>query len=182
GRDTLPTSTQGLPATMSPITVVAYSGSATGCASGTAPAISALAYVRAMAARQASARSDRQTQTQHREQRSKASSQSSQLIDRETPRRSQSGRYQEPPRWVVLVETGVVVPSTTCEDGRSTPSVLPSCVRSRTEQPPKCTISSPQMFMRLVLVVGWVPGRAGLSPHCGPAPLHGALQTPDYIN
>jgi len=30
--------------------------------------------------------------------------------------------------------------------------------------------------------VGWVPGRAGLSPHCGPAPFHGALQTPDYIN
>ena len=40
------------------------------------PAISEFAYVPSMAARQASARSDRRTQIQHREQRSKASSQS----------------------------------------------------------------------------------------------------------
>ena len=45
---------------------------------GPPPAISLSLYVPALAARRASACSDRQTQTQHREQRAKASSQSSQ--------------------------------------------------------------------------------------------------------
>jgi hypothetical protein len=47
------------------------------------PARSIFACVRPMAAKPASGRSDRQTQTQHREQRAKASSKSSQLRDRE---------------------------------------------------------------------------------------------------
>src|SRR5258705_5418662 len=50
------------------------SGPVTGRASGTVPGhIGTCAYVPAMAARQVSALSDRQTQTQHREQRSKTS-------------------------------------------------------------------------------------------------------------
>src|SRR6202035_883035 len=92
-----------------------------------------------MAAILSPARSGRQTQAPHREQRAKASSKSSQLIDRKT------------------------------EDSQSTREVPPSCVGRHAQRAIECPISVPQIFMRLVLGLSTLLHRRGRAPHYGDA-------------